>query len=282
MDENDSPKQACFVASYRIDKEHSNKHARMPHVHKNELELFYVYSGAGQYMVDNVFYAVKQGDIVICNAGILHGEDPVLARCMQSYSVAMTNIALAHLPANCLTDGACSPVLSCGQLAEQIGQLLRLIYLLSADTAKLKSVCSSLAHSLLLLVQALLESRSRHDEKTQKPDVHILANRVRQYLDAHHSEPITLAGAAKALNMSEYYLAHTFKEQFGVPPMQYVMKRRIGEAQGLLMDTMLPVAEIAEELGFRSPCHFNTMFNKYVGMPPGKYRDAFRVMKKDK
>ena len=59
--------------------------------------------------------------------------------------------------------------------------------------------------------------------------------------------------------MSEYYLAHVFKQEFGVPPMQYVMKRRIGEAQGILMHTETPIAEIADTLGFSSICHFNAM-----------------------
>ena len=61
-----------------------------------------------------------------------------------------------------------------------------------------------------------------------------------------------------------------------MPPMQYVMKRRIGEAQGFLMNTSIPIAEIADTLGFSSICHFNTMFKKYTGTPPGKFRQSFK------
>ena len=61
-------------------------------------------------------------------------------------------------------------------------------------------------------------------------------------------EPITLRMVAEQLRVSEYYLAHVFKQEFGVPPMQYVMKRRIGEAQGILMHTETPIAEIADTL----------------------------------
>ena len=78
------------------------------------------------------------------------------------------------------------------------------------------------------------------------------------------------------LRVSEYYLAHVFKQEFGVPPMQYVMKRRIGEAQGILMHTETPIAEIADTLGFSSICHFNAMFKKYTGTPPGRFRQSFR------
>ena len=104
----------------------------------------------------------------------------------------------------------------------------------------------------------------------------VLAHRVRRYLDAHHCESITLRMVAERLRVSEYYLAHVFKQEFGVPPMQYVMKRRIGEAQGFLMNTSIPIAEIADTLGFSSICHFNAMFKKYTGTPPGKFRQSFK------
>ena len=56
------------------------------------------------------------------------------------------------------------------------------------------------------------------------------------------------------------------------------MERRIGEAQGYLMDSSIPIGDIADMLGFSSTAHFNSMFNKYVGIPPGKYRDSFKNM----
>ena len=54
------------------------------------------------------------------------------------------------------------------------------------------------------------------------------------------------------------------------------MKRRIGEAQELLMNTNLSIAEVADRLGYSSVCHFNAMFKKNVGMPPGKFRQSFQ------
>lgn len=268
-----------FAGSHMIDEIYSKSHARLPHTHEKELELFYVYSGAGQYMVDNRFYEIGPGDIVICNAGVLHGEDPEIGRRICSYSVALTGVFIEGLPDNWLAGLDCCPVVSCGQLAEQAGQIMRLIYLLSADAAHLEDVLSSLTLSMVLLTKQLLRSRERHAVQPVANTAFALAHRARRYLDAHHREPLTLRAVAEELHASEYYLAHVFKEEIGMPPMQYVMKRRIGEAQSLLMDTMLPLAEISDLLGYSSPCHFNTMFNKYVGMPPGRYRQSFQKRK---
>lgn len=54
-----------------------------------------------------------------------------------------------------------------------------------------------------------------------------------------------------------------------------MIKRRIGEMQDMLMHTVTPIAEIADMLGFSSICHFNAMFKKYTGTPPGKFRQSF-------
>ena len=174
-----------------------------------------------------------------------------------------------------LIDSNTRPVVSCGQLAGHVGQLMQLLYMLSADMAHLNELCSSLACSVLLLAQALLRSRDRNAAIDEQEQPSVLAHRVRQYLDEHHNEQLTLREAAERLHISEYYLAHVFKQEFGIPPMQYVMKRRIGEAQELLMNTDLPIAEVADRLGYSSVCHFNAMFKKNVGLPPGKFRQSF-------
>lgn len=265
-----------FVNCVLIDRISNNKQSHLPHVHDNMLELFYVCGGEGQYMVDNRLHPIRKGDIVICNAGVLHGEEPTLVRQIASYSVALTGVQLDGMPLNCLIDRHTCPVISCGQLDEQVEQIMRLLYLLSADIVHLRTVCDNLAYTMVLLTQALVGSRARQQIAARVETPSVLAHRVRQYLDAHYAENLTLHMVADRLHMNAYYLAHIFSEEFGTPPMQYVTKRRIGEAQNLLIHETLPVADIAEHLGYTSVCHFNAMFKKYVGMSPGQYRRSFR------
>ncbi len=265
-----------FSASHLITEDYNIKHAIMPHMHKNELEMYYVYSGSGRYMVDNKFYDIRAGDVVICNAGILHGDHPTDLPRVRSYSISMTNVALADLPDNYLVPANGYPVLSTGMLSKQIGELFHLIYLLSSDDKKLKSVCSTMATSVLLLIYELLRSRERHDVISQRSSSSATADRVRKYLDIHYREPLTLKHIGETLHINEYYISHVFKKEFDIPPMQYVMQRRIGEAQALLTDTDMSIGDIADHLSFSSVCHFNTMFNKYVGTSPGKYRSTRR------
>ena len=93
-----------YCISHFINEEHSNKHSRLPHIHDDFLELFFVYSGKGRYMVDSQSYDIQEGDIIICNAGVLHGENPADTRHVRSYSVGISNVALLGLPDNWLCD----------------------------------------------------------------------------------------------------------------------------------------------------------------------------------
>ena len=98
---------------------------------------------------------------------------------------------------------------------------------------------------------------------------------ITEYLDCHYTESLSLDKIARYMHISTSYLSHLFKRETGLSPMQYVIHRRIGEAQSLLMETNLPVHLIEERLGFGSSCHLTSMFKKYVGIAPREYRRHF-------
>ena len=90
-------------------------------------------------------------------------------------------------------------------------------------------------------------------------------------------EPITLQSMGEALHISPYYLSHVFKQMSGYSPVQYLLRRRIGEAQTLLITTDLSITRIAEMVGYDTPSYFNLQFTKNVGMPPNKFRQNYIV-----
>ncbi len=265
-----------FVDTFFINEDHSQKHSFLPHVHSDYLELYFVYKGTNRYMVDHRYYELKEGDIVICNANTLHGESPTDKRQIRSYSIGLKDVFLDDLPENCLVQENEIPVLSTGLLSEQVGSLFYTISILAADKAHLSDVYTSLSISLLLLIHKMLISRRKSSVISTTTST--VAFDVRTYIDAHYHESLTLARLGEEMHMSEYYLAHIFKDEYHVPPIQYMMERRIGEAQQLLMNTNMPVGDIAEALGFSSVSHFNSMFSKYVGIPPGKFRKSIQAM----
>jgi len=270
-----------FAAAYLITKSHNSKYTRLTHSHENELELYYASNGNGYYMVDGCHYAIKEGDMVICNAGIPHGDDPSRARDLRSYCCAVTNVSLKGLPENWLIDRSVSPVLSCGAFSDKIRAVMELIYMLSLDPDTLGDVCNSLSISLILLVYQLIQSRERRAAKPERQTADMLAASIKEYIDQHYTRKITLESLSEAMNMTPSYISHIFKQEIGVSPIQYSLSRKFGEAQSLLMDTDLSVSEISDLLSFATRAHFNAMFKKHVGLTPGQYRLSIQKVNAD-
>jgi AraC-like DNA-binding protein len=54
--------------------------------------------------------------------------------------------------------------------------------------------------------------------------------------------------------------------------MEYLQKKRLGEAATLLSDSVLSITEIGYRCGFESPSYFTNQFGKAMGMSPRQYR----------
>lgn len=102
--------QAKFVDFTIVNKEYHEKHAHYLHSHKDRLELFYITDGEGFYYVDKQEYIVHAGNMVICNAGVTHGESPLRNNKMTSYCCALNGLHIDGLPENNLIDRRENPI----------------------------------------------------------------------------------------------------------------------------------------------------------------------------
>jgi len=100
---------------------------------------------------------------------------------------------------------------------------------------------------------------------------------VRNYINDHMKEDITLAGLAETFHFSPQYLAKKFKEEYDTTIMNYLTQLRMDKAGSLLAHTELPIQEIASESGFEELNYFSKVFKKYTGLSPTSYRKKYKV-----
>jgi AraC family transcriptional regulator len=98
--------------------------------------------------------------------------------------------------------------------------------------------------------------------------------RVRDYVDAHLDDELSLTVLADIACLSPYHFSRSFKQASGVGPQRYVIQRRVERAKRLLRQTRLPLAMIAREAGFNDQSHLTQMFRREMGVTPGRYRAA--------
>ena len=79
---------------------------------------------------------------------------------------------------------------------------------------------------------------------------------------------------ADEAHVSKYYLAHAFKAEYGISPINYQISLRIKESRYLLRETDMSLSQIARVLGFSSASYFSQSFRRAEGMSPLEYRNS--------
>lgn len=96
--------------------------------------------------------------------------------------------------------------------------------------------------------------------------------RALRLMHARPDRPWTVEDLAHEVGVSRSALAQRFTEWIGEAPMRYLTGWRIQLAKHLLLQTGLPVAEVADRVGYESEAAFNRAFKRHVGKPPATWR----------
>ncbi len=98
--------------------------------------------------------------------------------------------------------------------------------------------------------------------------------RVVNFIDANLAKSITLAEMAKVAGLTRMYFARKFRLATGLRPHEYLLRRRIASAQNLLRSSHSTLAEVALSVGFQAQPHFTTIFKRFVGETPHRWRSS--------
>ncbi|QUC58409.1 helix-turn-helix domain-containing protein [Streptomyces sp. A2-16] len=98
--------------------------------------------------------------------------------------------------------------------------------------------------------------------------------RAQELIEADPGAPHTVRSLAAEVSLSPSRFAHLFTGELGRSPMRALHEARLHHAARLLESTDLSVERVAAASGFASPFHFNRVFRRRYGTPPGAYRAA--------
>jgi AraC family transcriptional regulator len=92
--------------------------------------------------------------------------------------------------------------------------------------------------------------------------------RVREYVEEHLDEPLSIERLARIAAMSASHLKCQFKRATGFPVHEYVIRQRVERARLLLMGSDLPISQIALETGFSHQSHMARAIRRVLGVRP--------------
>lgn len=97
-------------------------------------------------------------------------------------------------------------------------------------------------------------------------------DKATMYFNEHYSDDISIDEYAQNNHVSVSWFIRNFKQCTGSTPMQYILSKRIYNAEILLHDSTYNVTEIAEIVGYDNPLYFSRIFKKVKGISPSEYR----------
>jgi AraC family transcriptional regulator len=101
--------------------------------------------------------------------------------------------------------------------------------------------------------------------------------RAKELLIARLSGEVTLEALARECGLSRSHFARAFKISTGLPPHRWLLERRVEHARDLLLNSALPIADVASLCGFADQSHFTRVFTNAQGKSPGEWRRLRRA-----
>lgn len=97
---------------------------------------------------------------------------------------------------------------------------------------------------------------------------------LKEYIDQNASNTdLRISSLAEQFGTSEVYFRREFKKHYGLPPTEYIKKRRLNIACQLLRTNLYPIAEVAIRAGFDSISYFSSEFRRHFGCSPREYKN---------
>lgn len=93
-------------------------------------------------------------------------------------------------------------------------------------------------------------------------------------IEAHLDKSIRNEDLAALVRLNTSHFGRAFRSSFGEPPHEYVIRRRVERAQGLMLSTDAPLSSIALECGLADQSHLTRLFRRVTGESPRAWRRA--------
>ncbi|KJY88007.1 MULTISPECIES: AraC family transcriptional regulator [Pseudoalteromonas] len=114
---------------------------------------------------------------------------------------------------------------------------------------------------------------TRHLAKTSKALSHVRAIEAPvEFIRAHYHRHICIEELAELAHLSVSALERRFKKHLAKTPNQFINEVRLENARKLLVETRLPVSQVAYQCGFSEPSYFSKQFRRLFGEIPSQLR----------
>ena len=247
-------------------------------------EIFFITHGNGIMEIDSIDVAVKEGDLIIINPNCPHTEKSSYNRMDQlEYIVfAINNLALANKSLPTLNGDDPNPtyykIMNLNNNKSVILYYLNtLVHEVEEKQANYELACKSILTLFIIYISRNTESTLLIADNPEKLNIECV--KIKNYIDSHYSENITLDILSNLSYVNKFHLVHLFTKQMGISPINYLINKRIEESKNLLTTTNYSIRDISTIVGFSNSSYFSQMFKKFTGDSQRTYKNKYTTLK---
>lgn len=244
------------------------------------LELNYIRSGSGFYLINGVKLQFEQGDLIFINSNDLHRafETDNLVMDVIMFNPSLLAVDLKYDPKlmtpfreadlqfnNIITEKH--------PISEQLTELfMRMMNEYdNKDIAYVSMIRADLVRFLGLSNRDLGGKDLEHRPVSHR-GMSVLKEVLRT-IELNLGYAWTLQELAELAHLSPSRFSTLFHQTVGTSPLNYLIQLRLTQAVHLLETTEDKIIDIAEQCGFRNLSNFNRLFKHHIGIAPSELRD---------
>lgn len=245
------------------------------HTHPGHMEFVYVARGRQLYTVDEAQYTVNAGDMFFTMPGEPHGSPGCPEEKALFYFLIVDAAALAGGYIGCDGDDGAAMLRALYAMRSRVFRcrpdvkrtLDGMLACHAEDTPFRRTALRNLLSGFLL---GAIESEARSPAVTRRESMH----RVLEHIERNVTETIPLAALAEIAGLSLPRFKSSFRKQLGVPPREYILRKKVDWAKAMLREGRFNVTDIAFRLQFSSSQYFATVFKRFAYATPSEFRLA--------
>ena len=254
-----------------------------PHRHSSCYEICFLVRGSVEWWARSQIFNVEPNDFFVTQPGEEHGGVDAFMHPCELFWIhvrprnqllrQLSGLRQRHFKGNASMSAHFERLISEHRQAEN--RVLEARRTEEESVASARSVFAARAALHLLVVETLrFHDEAARGELAQgrlaAPSPPIA--RALEWMNRHCAQPDCLRDAARQAGLRGTQFRKRFQAESGFSPQEYLIRARVQEAKRQLQTSVLPVTQIAFELGFSSSQYFATVFRKLVGLTPQEYR----------
>ncbi len=284
-DKNEIDASVVLANGKQIDMRPHTRFIHFPKHTHNYVEFVYMYQGSTTHIIDGSKVILKQGDLLFMNQHaeqeiLPAGEADIAVNFMimpQFFDTVLRNLdhesgELRDFLISCLTERGmdgnylyfdAADILPVQNLMENM------IWIMLTEPQNRRTLSQN---TISLLFLTLIDQASRIHVSGDSYEQHLML-RLLNYIDSEY-RTATLTDFADRQKEDIYTLSRFIKKKTGRTFKDLLVEKRLRQAEYLLSNTSLPIADIALSIGYENTSYFHRIFRDTHSMSPREWRKS--------